>query len=127
MVAGSAFGFAADPRVESGDGEAGNCAEKEGLTPAPERAEFPAGKIAESCAYGNGQIENRQDAVAIALGIEVGEDGWGEDAEGCFAYSYQSVADEEGAVVVDPGCAESGYAPQHCAGDDEGLAAEMVA
>ena len=127
VVAGAALGFAANPAVEGGNDEAGNGADKERRAPAPVRADLPAGQIAQRRAHGNGQIKDGEDAVAIALGIEVGQHGGGEDAEGGLADADQRVADVEGPVAVDPGRAERGQAPQDRAGDDERLAAEAVA
>ncbi len=113
----------AHPAVERGDHKARNGADEKRRAPAPVRAHLPAGQVAERRAYGNRDIENGEDAIAIALGIEVGQHGRGEDAESGLADADQRVADIERPVVVDPGGAERGEAPQNRAGDDQRLAA----
>jgi len=127
VVAGAADGFAAQAHVEGGDDQAGNGADEEWGAPAVGGAELASRDIAEGRADGDGEVEDGQNAVSLALRVEVGEDGGGEDAEGGLADADDGVADEEGAVVVDPGGGEGGDAPEECAGDDEGLAAEVVA
>ena len=92
----------------------------------PQRAQLPARQIAQGRANRNGQIKDREDAVAFALGIEVGQHGRGEDAEGSLADAYKGLADVEGPVAVNPHRAQSGQAPQNRAGDDERLARKAV-
>ncbi len=108
VVACAALRLAAEDPIEGGDDEAGNGADEERRAPAPARAHLAAGQVAEGCADGNGDVEDGEDAIALALGVEVGEDGGGEDAEGGFADADQRVADVEGPVVVDPGGGEGG-------------------
>ena len=69
---------------------------KNGAAPAPAEAHLPAGQVAERRADGNGQIKDGEDAVAVALGIEVGQHGGGEDAEGGLADADEGLADVEG-------------------------------
>ena len=90
-------------------------------------ADLPAGQIAEGRANGNGHIKDGEDAVAFALGIEVGQHGGGEDAEGGLADADQGLADVEGPVAVNPDGGQRGQAPENRAGDDERLAREAVA
>ena len=127
VVAGSALGLAAHPAVERGNRQPRNRAEKERRPPAPQRAQFPARHVAQRRAHRNGHIKDRQDAVAIPLGIKVGQHRRRKDAEGGLAHAHQRMADEEGPVVVHPGRPQRSHAPQHRAGDDERFAPEVVA
>ncbi len=95
--------------------------------PSPQAAQFPACQIAERRAHGNGQIEDGEDAVAVALRIEVGEHGGGKDTEGGLANADQRAPDIEGPVGVDKGSAERGQAPEDGAGNDQRLAAIPIA
>ncbi len=127
MVLRAAFRLAAPHAVEPGDDQAGDGAEEKGPTPSPQAAQFPARKIAECRAYGNGQIEDGEDAVAVALRIEICEHGGGVDAEGGLAYANQRAPGVEAQVGVHKGSTERGQAPENRAGDDERLAAKPVA
>ena len=86
-----------------------------------------ASHVAEGGADGNRDVEDGEDAIAVALGIEVGDHCRRENAEGGFADADDGVAEVERPVAVDPRGAERGEAPEHGAGDDEGLAAIAVA
>ena len=93
----------------------------------PRGGPLAAGKVAERRAHGNRQIKDGEDAIALAIGIEVGQHGGGKDAEGGLADADQSLADVEGPVAVNPDGGKRGQAPEHGAGNDKGLAAEAVA
>ena len=123
----AAFRLAAPDAIECGDEEAGNGADEIGRAPTPQAAQFPAGEIAEGGADGDGEIKDRQDAVAVAIGVEIGEHGWRVDAEGGLAHADQGAAGVEAPVGVNEGGAERGKAPDDGAGDDERLAAIPVA
>ncbi len=58
-------------------------------------ADVPADEVAEGRADGDGDVEDGEDAVALVFGVEVGEDGGGEDAEGGLADAEGSVAEVE--------------------------------
>jgi len=88
---------------------------------------LPSCQIAKSRANGNRQIKDGEDAIAVAFAVEVGQHRGGEDAEGGLADADQGMANVEGRVVVNPGGAERGHAPEHCSGDDERLARKSVA
>ena len=122
LIAGAALGFGAEPAIKRGDQQAGNGANKKGRAPAPVRADLSSGQVAQGRAHRNRQIENGKNAVALALGIEVGEDGGSEDAETRLADAHQSLAQIEGPVAVDPHGSQRGQAPEDRAGDDERLA-----
>src|ERR1017187_1793325 len=126
VVARASLGLAADPSVERGDDQAGNCADEEWRAPAPEAAQYPARQVAEGRADGNGEGKDGEDAIAVALGIEVGQHSGGEDAEGRLAYAYERMADVEGPVVMNPRRAQRGQAPQDRAADNERLSAETI-
>ena len=127
VVAGAALGFAAPEAIERRDDEAGNGADEERPAPAPAGAELAAGQVAQGRADGNGQIEDGEDAVAVALGIEVGQHGGGEDAEGGLADADDRPGGCRGPVAVDPDGGQRGQAPENRAGDDQRLAREAVA
>ena len=59
-----------------------------------------ADEIAERGADGDGDVEDGEDAVALASGVEVGEERGGEDAEAGFADAECGVADVERVVGV---------------------------
>jgi hypothetical protein len=122
----AAFGLTAEDAVQRGDEETGDGADKEGLTPAPCSTHLSAGEVAQSSADGNGDVKDGEDAVAIALGVEVCDDSRREDGERGFANADDCMAEVESPVVVNPGGGESGEAPEHGAADDERLATEAI-
>src|SRR6185437_2487554 len=103
VVLCTARGLAAEESVECGDDQSGNGADEEGLSPSPHRSHLSAGHVAERGADGNGSVEDGQDSVAVAFGVEVGDDGGGKDAEGSLANADDCVAEVECPVTVDPG------------------------
>ncbi len=127
VVFSSACGLTSEDAIECGDDQSGNGADEEGLTPSPYCAYLATRQISEGGANGNCGVEDGQDAIAVALRIEVGYDSGGEDAEGSLANADDGVAEVERPVAVHPGGGEGGHAPEHRAGDDEGLAAIAVA
>ncbi len=100
---------------------------KKGAAPTKSGADLAAGKVAESRAHGNREIKDGEDAIALAIGIKVGEDGGGKDAEGCLADADQSLTDVEGPIAVNPDGSKGSEAPEHGSGNDKGLAREAVA
>ena len=91
------------------------------------RTDNAGGEIAQSGAYGNGQVKEAQDAIAFDLGIEVGEQRGREDAEGRFADPHDGVAKIQRVVAVH-GCREQGeQAPKHGPGDQQRLAWKTIA
>ncbi len=46
-----------------------------------------ADEVAEGCAYGDGYVEDGEDAIALVWLVIICEEGWGEDAEAGFAYA----------------------------------------
>ena len=106
---------------------AGDGGDDEGAAPAEVFADDAADEVAEGGADEDGDVEDGEDAVALVFGVEVGEDGGGEDAEAGFADAEGGVADVERVVGVDAGGEEVDAAPEECGDDDHGLAGEAVA
>ena len=117
----------AEDAVEECHDESRNRADEEGLTPSPHRSHLATSHVAESGTDGNRDVEDGEDTIAVALGIEVGDHCRRENAEGGFADADDGVTEVERPVAVDPRGAERGEAPEHGAGDDEGLAAIAIA
>ncbi len=112
--------------VEHGNDQAGNGADKERRAPAPERANLPARKITQRRAYGDRHVKDGEDAIALALGVEIGQNGRGEDAECGLTDTHESLADIESPIVVNPDGGQSGQAPENSAKDDKRLARGTV-
>ena len=111
------------PRTEGeGDEDSGQRGDEEGHAPAVVLAEDASHEIAERAADGDGDVEDAEDAVAVDLGVEIGEQGGRVDAECCLADADDGVANEQGLVAVDRGGVEGRGAPEECSGDDERLA-----
>ncbi len=127
MVRGATLRFLAQPAIESGNHDSRNGAKEERRTPAPKRAQLSARYVAQRRADRNRDVKDRKDAVALALRVEVGQHGWGEDAECGLTDADQCVAKVEGPVVVNPGGGQSGQAPQNRTANDERLARQAVA
>ena len=105
----------------------GNRADEIRRAPAPQTAEFPARQIAERRADGNGEIEDGEDAIAVALGIEIGQHGGRVNAKGGLAHAHQRATHKKAQVGVNKAAAERGQAPDDGARNDERLAAVAVA
>ncbi len=71
-----------------------------------------ADEVAECGADGDGYVEDGEDAVALVFGVEVGEEGGGEDAEAGFADAERGVAEVERVVGVDRGGKEVDARPR---------------
>ena len=91
------------------------------------RPHLPAGEIPQRRADRDGQIKDREDAIAVALRIEIGQNGWSEDAKGGLANAHQSLAGVEGPVPVHPDRGQRGQTPQHRAGNNHRLARKAIA
>jgi hypothetical protein len=127
VVFSTTRGLTSEDAIKRCDDQPGNGADEEGLTPAPQRSHLATGHVAKCGADRNRSVEDGQNSVAVAFRVEVGDDGGGEDAEGRLANADDGVAEVERPVAVHPGGGEGGQAPEHCAGDDEGLATIAVA
>jgi hypothetical protein len=127
VLAGSAGGFLHEEGYENRDDCAGDCGDDEGHAPAEVFTYGASDEIAEGCAYWDGHVEDGEDAVALVFGVEVREDGGGEDAETGFANAEGRVADVERVVGVDGRGEEVDAAPEKSGDDDHGLARETVA
>ena len=86
-----------------------------------------ADEVAEGCSDEEGDVEDGEDSVALVLGVEVGEDGGGEDAEAGFTDAEGCVADQQRVVGVDAGGEEINSGPEEGGHDDHGFAGEAVA
>ena len=93
VLAGSARRLLHEEGDEDGDDGAGDGGDDEGPAPAEVFADGAADEIAEGGADEEGDVEDGEDAVALVFGVEVGEDGGGEDAEAGFADAERGVAD----------------------------------
>ena len=97
---------------EEGDDDSGDGGDDEGGAPAEVGADEATDEVAEGGADGDGDVEDGEDAVALVFGVEVGEDGGGEDAEGGLADAEGGVADVERIEGVDGGGEEVDAADQ---------------
>ena len=125
--ASAARGLLHEEGDEQGDDDSGNSGDDEGGAPAEVGADETADEVAEGGSDGDGDVEDGEDAVALVLGVEVGEDSGGEDAEGGLADAEGGVAEIERIEGVDGGGEEVDGGPEEGGGNDHGLAGKAVA
>ena len=127
MIAGSALRFTPQPAIKSRDHESRNRADEERRTPAPKRSQLPARKIAQGRPDRDRKIENRKNAIAVALWIKIGQHSRSKDAESSLAHAHNRVTNIEGAIVMYPRGRKSRQAPENRPKYDERLPGKSVA
>ena len=88
------------------------------------RAQFSARHVTQRRAHGNREIEDGEDLVAVALGVEIGDHRRRKDAEGRLAHAHHGLTQVKRPVAVHPVSGQRGQAPQHRPADNERLAAD---